>query len=220
MTATVPTATDLTRLASLRAISATYPTEPYVIACGTMVREMLLVGRRDNHLYVLDSMGLPPAIGLGLCLGLGHSQQGKVLVIEGDGGLLMGLSTLATIGLIQPAQLLLVVLDNGAYAATGGQPTAAPAVDFCAAADSCGFRSTWSVSDEHQLQATLADSQRAPGPALLHIRIGPQNAPAPYFLPDPVELTLAFQRSLAAGKVEEAEQVTPLPPREGRGEGR
>ena len=139
MTTTTPAA-QFTRLAALRATAAAYPTEPYVVAVGTMVREMLLVGRSENHLYVLDSMGLPPAIGLGLCLGLDASEHEKVVVIEGDGGMLMGMSTLATIGLLRPRQLLLIVLDNGVYAATGDQPTAAAAVDFCAAARSCGFR--------------------------------------------------------------------------------
>ena len=195
MTTTTPAA-QLTRLAALRATATAYPTEPYVVAVGTMVREMLLVGRADNHLYVLDSMGLPPAIGLGLCLGLDASEHEKVVVIEGDGGMLMGLSTLATIGLLRPRQLLLIVLDNGVYAATGDQPTAAAAVDFCAAARSCGFTSTWSVTTEEALAAALAAARHAPGPALLHVRITLENTPSSYFLPDPVELTLNFQRYL------------------------
>ena len=167
MTTTTPAA-QLTRLAALRATAAAYPTEPYVVAVGTMVREMLLIGRADNHLYVLDSMGLPPAIGLGLCLGLDASQHEKVVVIEGDGGLLMGMSTLATIGLLRPHQLLLIVLDNGVYAATGDQPTAAAAVDFCAAARSCGFTSTWSVATEPALQAALAAARRAARASLFY----------------------------------------------------
>ncbi|MAG34742.1 MAG: phosphonopyruvate decarboxylase [Dehalococcoidia bacterium] len=195
MTTTAPAA-QLTRLEALRATASAYPTEPYVVAVGTMVREMLLVGRAENHLYVLDSMGLPPAIGLGLCLGLAESAHEKVVVIEGDGGMLMGLSTLATIGLLQPRQLLLVVLDNGVYAATGDQPTAASAVDFCAAARSCGFKGTWSVATAGELQLALAAARREPGPALLHVRIKAENAPGSYFLPDPVELTLGFQRYL------------------------
>ncbi len=198
MTTTTPAA-QLTRLAALRAAAAAYPTEPFVVAVGTMVREMLLVGRADNHLYVLDSMGLPPAIGLGLCLGLDASQHEKVVVIEGDGGILMGLSTLATIGLLRPRQLLLIVLDNGVYAATGDQPTAATAVDFCAAARSCGFTSTWSVATEEALAAALAAARHEPGPALIHVQINLENAPSPYFLPDPVELTLNFRRYLRQG---------------------
>jgi sulfopyruvate decarboxylase subunit beta len=189
----------LTRFDALQAVAAAYPTEPIVVALGTMVREMLLVGRRDSHLYVLDSMGLPPAIGLGLALSPAAENHDKVVVVEGDGGLLMGFSTLATIGLLRPAKLLLVVLDNGAYAATGMQRTAAPAIDLCVAAQACGIRSR-PVDGAETLAAALAESRRSPGPALLRVAIGPENRPAPYFLPDPVELTLDFQRYLAGGK--------------------
>src|SRR5262249_28306878 len=95
--------------------------------------------RSANHLYVLDSMGLPPAIGLGLALGLEDARFEKVVALEGDGSLLMGLSTLATIALTRPAKLILIVLDNAAYSATGNQPTASSAVDLCAAARACGM---------------------------------------------------------------------------------
>jgi sulfopyruvate decarboxylase subunit beta len=186
----------LSRFDALQAIATEYPIEPIVVALGTMVREMLLVGRRDNHLYVLDSMGLPPAIGLGVALGPAARRFDKVIVIEGDGGLLMGFSSLATIGLLKPQKLLLVVLDNGAYAATGMQRTAAPAVDLCAAAAACGVRA-YNVDSAADLQAFLRGSRDLPGPALLRVAISQENRQAPYFLPDPVELTLTFQRYLS-----------------------
>jgi thiamine pyrophosphate-dependent acetolactate synthase large subunit-like protein len=186
----------LTRFDALSAIAAEYSTEPIVVALGTMVREMLLVGRRENHLYVLDSMGLPPAIGLGVALSPAAKRFDKVLAIEGDGGLLMGFSTLATIGLLKPEKLLLIVLDNGAYAATGMQRTAAPSIDLPAAAEACGLHAH-SVATAQELQAVLRGARHVPGPTLVHVAIGPENRTAPYFLPDPVELTLAFQRYLA-----------------------
>ena len=186
----------LTRFDALGAIAAEYPTEPIVVALGTMVREMLLVGRSQNHLYVLDSMGLPPAIGLGVALSPAAKRFDKVLAIEGDGGLLMGFSTLATIGLLKPEKLLLIVLDNGAYAATGMQRTAAPAIDLCAVAEACGLNSH-NVATADELQAVLRGARHVAGPTLIRIAIGPENRTASYFLPDPVELTLAFQRYLA-----------------------
>ncbi len=198
----------LSRFEALQAVATEYPTEPIVVALGTMVREMLLVGRRDNHLYVLDSMGLPPAIGLGIALGPAARRFDKVIAIEGDGGLLMGFSTLATIGQLQPEKLLLVVLDNGAYAATGMQRTAAPAIDLCAAANACGLRA-YNVDSVADLQAFLRGSRDLPGPTLLRVAINDQNRQAPYFLPDPVELTLSFQRYLTGPP---AGPGTPAPP--------
>jgi thiamine pyrophosphate-dependent acetolactate synthase large subunit-like protein len=198
----------LSRFEALQAVAAEYPTEPIVVALGTMVREMLLVGRRDNHLYVLDSMGLPPAIGLGIALGPAARRFDKVITIEGDGGLLMGFSTLATIGQLQPEKLLLVVLDNGAYAATGMQRTAAPAIDLCATATACGLRA-YNVDSAADLQAFLRGSRDLPGPTLLRVVIDDRNRQAPYFLPDPVELTLSFQRYLSGPP---AGSGTPAPP--------
>ena len=190
-------ASKLTRFEALEAIASEYPEEPIVIALGTMVREMLLAtGRRANHLYVLDSMGLPAAIGLGVALSPAAKHYDKVVTVEGDGGLLMGFSTLVTIGLLKPEKLLLIVLDNGAYAATGMQRTAASAVDLQAAAQSCGI-DAYDVETMDDLQAVLRGSRRVAGPALLRVAIGPENRQAPYFLPDPVELTLSFQRHLA-----------------------
>ena len=187
---------QLTRFDALQAITAEYPTEPIVVALGTMVREMLLAGRQDNHLYVLDSMGLVPAIALGIALSPAARRFDRVVGIEGDGGLLMGYSTLATIGLLQPEKLLLIVLDNGAYAATGMQRTAAPAVNLRAVAEGCGWQAFDAVTAD-ELLAVLRGARGAPGPTLLHVTIGPENRSAPYFLPDPVELTLAFQRALS-----------------------
>jgi len=187
----------LTRYRALEAIAAELPEEPVVVALGTMVRELLLVtGRRDHHLYVLDSMGLPAAIGLGIALSPAAKHHDKVVVIEGDGGLLMGFSTLVTIGLLKPEKLLLVVLDNGAYAATGMQRTAAPAVNLRAAAQACGI-DAYDVATIDDLQAVLRGTRGIPGPVLLRVAIGPENRQAPYFLPDPVDLTLSFQRYLA-----------------------
>src|ERR671938_321338 len=100
---------------------------------------LTLTGVKDNHLHVLDSMGLPPAIGLGLAMGLEEAPFEKIVVVEGDGGVLMGFTTMTTIGRLKPEKLLLIVLDNGTYAATGDQPTGAEATDFAGVARACGF---------------------------------------------------------------------------------
>lgn len=187
---------QLTRAEALKLIDAAFPREPIVLALGTAIREMLqVVGRKDNHLYVLDSMGLPPAIGLGLALGLEESSFEKLVVVEGDGGLLMGFTTLTTIGLLKPQKLLLIVLDNGTYAATGGQPTGAAAADFAAVARACGYDGR-DIEHRAALEQALAAARRASGPLLLRVRIGPENLKTPYFLEDPVILGRTFQTYL------------------------
>ena len=187
---------ELTRLEALRLIERAFPKDPIVLALGTVVREMLLVtGVKENHLHVLDSMGLPPAIGLGLAIGLEGSRVDKLVVVEGDGGVLMGFTTLTTIGRLKPKKLLLIVLDNGTYAATGDQPSGAEATDLAAVARGCGFDGR-DIQDGAALEQALAEAKRSDGPLLLRVRISRENAKAGYFLPDPPVLLSGFQRYL------------------------
>src|SRR5215207_5441916 len=102
---------QLSRLDALKIIADAFPDQPVVLTLGGTVREMIAVaGRRPNHLHVLDSMGLPVPIALGLALGLEEDDRyRRVVVVEGDGSLLMGFSVLSTIGLLQPKKLLAIV---------------------------------------------------------------------------------------------------------------
>jgi thiamine pyrophosphate-dependent acetolactate synthase large subunit-like protein len=180
----------------LRAIDAAFPSDPIVLTLGTTVREMLIAtGEKPNHLPVLDSMGLPAAIGLGLAQGLEQSKFGKLVVVEGDGSLLMGFTTMATIGRLKPSKLLLIVLDNGMYAATGGQSSGSDATDLVGVAKACGFEGQ-EVETLDGLTQALESAKSGPGPLLIRVRIGPQNQTAGYYLPDPAVLTDRFQRYL------------------------
>ena len=187
---------ELTRLEALRLVDAAFPRQPLVLALGTVIREMLTItGVKENHLYVLDSMGLPPAIGLGLALGLERSRFEKIVVVEGDGGVLMGFTTMTTIGRLKPEKLLMVVLDNGTYAATGDQPTGAESTDFVGVARAGGWNGR-DVEGAEALERELSDARQAPGPRLLRVRIGPQNLKTGYFLEDPVVLIERFRQFL------------------------
>ena len=133
----------MTRTDALMAIDAAFPNDPIVVNVGAAIREMVAaVGYKPNHLHILDSMGLPPAIGLGLSMGLAESRFEKVVTIEGDGGLLMGFSALSTIGMLKPEKMVLVILDNGTYGSTGHQPTAAESTDFARVARPAAWRAT------------------------------------------------------------------------------
>ena len=91
-------------------------------------------------------MGGAAAIGLGLALA---QPERRVLVITGDGDMLMGLGSLATIAVQQPANLAIVVFDNERYGETGMQPThTAHGVDLAAMAQAAGIALTGTVHDE------------------------------------------------------------------------
>lgn len=185
------------RQEALGVVLRAFPTEPIVVTLGTTSREVIAAAPdAENHLHLLDSMGLAPAVGLGLALGLeGNAGRSKVVALEGDGGLLMGLSTLATAGQLRPRNLLLIVLDDGVYAATGGQWTGAERLDLCAVARGCGFSAT-EVSDEAALRSALEEAKRRDGPELIRARIAPTTRKLPFYLPDPPVLTDRFVRYL------------------------
>lgn len=189
----------MTRTDALVAIDAAFPDQPIVVNVGAAIREMVAaVGYKPNHLHILDSMGLPPAIGLGLAMGLADSSFHKIVTIEGDGGLLMGFSVLSTIGMLKPEKLVLVILDNGTYASTGNQPTAALTTDFAGVAKACGM-TTDEVDSVDGLRAALEEAKAVDGPVLIRARINLQGRKTPYFLEDPVVLADTFRRHLARG---------------------
>ena len=86
---------------------------------GIPSQEMFSICDRDNHFYMLGSMGLCSSIGLGLSM----TTDKTVVSLEGDGSLLMNLGSLATIANHAPQNFILLVMDNGSYGSTGDQPT-------------------------------------------------------------------------------------------------
>ena len=189
-----------TRLEALRAISDEFADEPVVFTCGSTSREMAALDRRDNHLYVVDSMGLVSSILLGLSLGLDGAGHRKVVGVEGDGGMLMNLNSLTSIGYLQPENLLLIVLDNQEYASTGGQATFTTDLDLAEIAGSCRLN-VWRADDVETLRQSLAEAAAVAGPAFVHMRIAPGNASGiPLLLDDPVALGHSFTQWLRSIK--------------------
>lgn len=197
-----------TRLAALQAIATQFANAPVLFTCGATSREMAAIDRRPNHLYVVDSMGLVSSILLGVSLGLepesasdseSHSPR-KVVGVEGDGGMLMNLNALATIGYLQPANLILIVLDNAQYASTGGQPTFTTHLDLADIAASCNLQ-VWRAADLETFQQSLAEAAASNGPAFVHLKIAPGNAAdIPLLLDDPVTLGHAFTEWLQSAQ--------------------
>jgi sulfopyruvate decarboxylase subunit beta len=202
VTATTPTAqrsAQLLRPDALRLLDRAFPDQPMVLTLGGTIREMIATcGRRPNHLHMLDSMGLTAPIALGLAVGLADDPAiERVVAVEGDGSLLMGFSVLPTIGLLKPRKLVVVVLDNGVYLATGGQPTASTAVDFVGAAAACGLHAR--VADgADALAAALEDARTTDGPHFIRVPVGTQAPPTEWLLEDPVVLRAEFDRWLAS----------------------
>src|SRR3954468_21334312 len=88
-----------------------------VTIMGACAQELYDLGHRDNFFYLQHAMGLASSIGLGLAL---HLPREKIVVLDGDGSVLMNLGTFATLARYQPRNLIHVVFDNGSLLSTGG----------------------------------------------------------------------------------------------------
>ncbi len=87
---------------------------------GACAQELYDLGHRDNFFYLQHAMGLASSIGLGLAL---NRPQEEVVVLDGDGSVLMNLGTLTTLARYRPPNLTHIIFDNGSLLSTGGFPT-------------------------------------------------------------------------------------------------
>jgi sulfopyruvate decarboxylase subunit beta len=121
--------------------------------------------------YVPASMGQAPALGLGLALA--HAQLG-VIVVCGDGHLLMSLGCLVTLAAHQ-ANVFLVVIDNGVYEVTGGQPTpGANRIDFAGLARASGIQRVYSCETADAWREIAAEAMSGPGPVVVWLKVEPR----------------------------------------------
>jgi thiamine pyrophosphate-dependent acetolactate synthase large subunit-like protein len=146
--------------------------------------------------YVPASMGQGPALGLGLAL----AQPGRgVVVVSGDGSLLMNLGCLVTIA-AHPADLYLVVMDNGVYEVTGGQPHAgAGHADFAGLARSAGIRRVYSCENAEGWRAVAVEALSGPGPVVIWLKVAARPGQCAPTAQRPMAEQIARLRQLLGG---------------------
>ncbi len=121
------------------------------------------------------AMGGAVPMGLGLALA---QPKRRVLVVTGDGEILMGLTALPTVAVKRPANLAVVVLDNERYGETGLQPTATAAtVDLAGMAKAAGWREAANVANEAAFAKALPLIRSGEGPVLVNVKIRAENLP-------------------------------------------
>lgn len=163
----------MTRLDAVRAIRAAVPDEAIVVACNGMIgRELFTAGDRPQHFYMIGSMGLASAIGLGLALA---RPARLVVVADGDGNVLMNMGMLAAVAAAAVPNLYHVVFDNASHASTGGQRTIADRVAIDRVALAAGYQRADRVSDPAALEPALRAWLAGPGPAMLVVQVDPGN---------------------------------------------
>jgi thiamine pyrophosphate-dependent acetolactate synthase large subunit-like protein len=150
-----------------------------VAGLGSTAWDVTAAGDHPLNFPLWGAMGGAAALGLGLALA---QPDRRVLVLSGDGEVLMGLGALATIAVQRPSNLALVAFDNERYGETGMQPThTAHAVDLAAMARAAGMPVTGTVHDQAALEAALPAIRAAPGPVFFAIKVRAE--PLPFVLP-------------------------------------
>jgi thiamine pyrophosphate-dependent acetolactate synthase large subunit-like protein len=149
--------------------------------------------------YIPSSMGQAPALGLGLALA---QPTRAVIAVCGDGSMLMNLGSLVTIA-AQPANLFIIIIDNGLYEVTGGQPTAGSGrTDWAGLARAAGIARAYSFDSELAWREGAHQALAGSGPAVIVLKVdgrtGCKTPAPPHPMPEQIE---RLQRALGVAAV-------------------
>jgi thiamine pyrophosphate-dependent acetolactate synthase large subunit-like protein len=162
-----------------------------VAGLGSTTWDITAAGDHPLSFPTWGAMGQAAMMGLGLALA---QPKRRVLVITGDGEMLMGLGSLATIGVQKPKNLTVVVIDNERYGETGMQTThTASGIDLAAIAKACGFKNSKVVTKNVDLRKMVHQTS---GPNFLQIKVIAEKLPLVLPPQDGVLLTRRFRRAL------------------------
>ncbi|MEZ5925253.1 MAG: thiamine pyrophosphate-dependent enzyme [Hyphomicrobiaceae bacterium] len=162
---------------------------------GSPTYDVAAVGDHPRNFYLWGAMGGAAMMGLGVALA---QPSTPVLVLTGDGDMLMGIGSFATIALKAPRNLAIVVLDNGIYGETGGQPTATSGgADLAAIARASGIPETSTVDSLEALDPLARRLHRlGDGPCVAVVKIKPDPVPRVMTLKDAHHNQVRFRAAL------------------------
>jgi sulfopyruvate decarboxylase subunit beta len=144
------------RVDALQAIYSEVEDRIVVTIMGAVAAELYTLGHRSNFFYLEHAMGLASSMGLGIALAM---PRHKVVVIDGDGSLLMNLGTLSTMARYRPGNLVHIVFDNGSLLSVGGFPTAtATGTDLAGVARACAIPQVTEGDTPRRLKQAVADA--------------------------------------------------------------
>lgn len=163
------------RRAFVRQLVEAFPQALVVTGLGSSSYDLYAAGDRDENFYLWGAMGGAAAVGLGIAIA---QPSRTVIVVTGDGEQLMGIGALATIGAQQPANLNIVVLDNGHFGETGMQRShTSLGTDLATVAAGCGIGQTVRVDSTEQAGELFQKIGAAKGPLLATVKVLPDELP-------------------------------------------
>lgn len=178
----------MARYEAIQEIMESIEEELVICNIGFPSRELYEIDDRPKNFYMIGSMGLASSIGFGLAMAKPHKD---VVVIDGDGSLLMNMGSLVTIFANNPSNLTWIVIDNGAYGSTGNQDTYAQKTDLVDIAKAVGFKNSFDFTD-----ITLKDVIRSDDASFIVYKTEPGNSDAPIIDLDPITIKERFMSSI------------------------
>jgi len=156
----------INRLEATRWLVEQLSDEPVIASCGNPKFDLFTAAEKRNaNFYMWNSMGMASSLGLGLAMA---RPDKKVIVLDGDGAILMNLNSLTTAAGKAPANLVHIIWDNAQYQITGGQPTHTGGnADIEAIARGAGFEHALTVDTLAAFKEALAGILSQPGPWIL-----------------------------------------------------
>ncbi len=158
-----------TRNETLQSIQSIAGSKTAIIATtGFTGRELCLLDDRKNQLYLVGSMGCALSVGIGIAL---NKPELRVIVVDGDGALLMRTSAMGITSSCTPSNLIHILLDNEMHESTGGQSTLSRNVSFPLIAKGFGYTNIFSIDSLIEFESCLSKSMKLDGPIFIHLKI-------------------------------------------------
>lgn len=179
---------NMARYEAIKDIMESIEEELVICNIGYPSRELYEINDRSKNFYMLGSMGLASSIGLGLSIAKPHE---KIVVIDGDGSLLMNMSSLVTIFANNPSNLTWILIDNGAYGSDDKQNTYSKALDLVNIAKSIGFKNSFKYED-----VDLKDIINSEDASFIVYKTSAGNSDAPKIDIDPITIKERFMKSI------------------------
>ncbi|MBK18171.1 MAG: aldehyde dehydrogenase [Rhodospirillaceae bacterium] len=146
-----------------------------ITGIGNAVHDVASFNDDPKNMYLAGVMGGASMVAFGIALA---QPKRRVLVITGDGELLAGVGSLATIGVEQPKNMSIIVIDNQAYGATGNQHThTGSGVDLVGIAAASGFKKTALITTQAELESELPKIHSEPGPYFAVVKVTNKSSP-------------------------------------------
>ncbi len=185
----------ISRLDAIAAARKGLGREPVIHANGYMCRESFSLGDRPENFYMIGSMGLASAIGLGFSL---TNPDTPTVVLDGDGNLLMNLGILPLAAALHPRRFVHIVFDNEVYGSTGSQRSITTEIRLDRMAEAAGYRTVAAVTEADEITQAVRTALDSDGPHFILAKVTAEEAEVPRIPYTPHQLRDRFRASVRA----------------------